>query len=328
VWRRFLERFRVAARWRELAYGLLLLPLGVFTTVAALVAWCGSAAMITLPLYVRALPGDSAKFGLFELGADQRPGLFVASLTGIVGFVLVAPWVTFGLTRLDTWVARHLLGRSRPDEMQERVTQLESSRLAAVDSAEAERRRIERDLHDGAQQRLIALAMGLGAARERLETDPERVRQLVAEAHEDAKAALKDLRDLVRGIHPVILEERGLVPALSAVVARSPVPVSLHVDVHPRPSSAVESTAYFVVSEALANMARHAQARSAQVTMVRAADRLVIEVRDDGIGGADATKGTGLTGLRNRVASHGGSMHVVSPPGGPTTLLAEIPCGS
>jgi signal transduction histidine kinase len=326
IWRRLRERVRVGARWREIGYGLLLLPLGLLTSLSALLVWCGSAALVGLPLYVGALPGDTAKFGLFEVGFG--PGAFLAAVVGVVGLALVAPWLTVALVRLDTAVGRWLLARSPRDEMRERVTQLETSRMAAVDSAEDERRRIERDLHDGAQQRLVALAMGLGAARERLETDPERGRQLVAEAHDDAKAALKDLRDLVRGIHPVILEDRGLDPALSAVVARSPVPVSLQVDVDVRPSAAIESTAYFVVSEALTNVARHAQAEAAQVTILRAGDRLVIEVRDDGMGGADADKGTGLTGLRNRVAAHGGTMHVVSPLGGPTTVLVEIPCAS
>ncbi len=210
----------------------------------------------------------------------------------------------------------------------EQVTRLETSRAAAVDSAEAERRRIERDLHDGAQQRLVALAMGLGTAKERLEQDPEAGRQLVADAHEEAKAALAEIRDLVRGIHPVILEDRGLDAALSAVVARSPVPVTLSVDVPTRPPPAVESAAYFVVSEALANVAHHAEATKAAVTIVRAGERLVVEVRDDGKGGAVPGQGTGLAGLRDRITALGGSFHVVSPEGGPTTLLAEIPCGS
>src|SRR5690606_34683118 len=193
------------------------------------------------------------------------------------------------------WAARHLLAPRPADELGARVTQLETSRAAAVDSAETERRRIERDLHDGAQQRLVALAMDLGAARERLEAeDPEAGRRLVADAHEEAKAALREIRDLVRGIHPVILEDRGLDAALSAVVARSPVPVALNVDVASRPSPAVESAAYFVVTEALTNVARHAAATSATVAIERAGDRLVIEVRDDGIGGADPARGTGL----------------------------------
>jgi len=327
-WRRFLERFRVMARWRELVYGLVLLPVGLFTTLAALAAWCVPVALIGLPLYVDDLPGDTARFGLFSVGADQQPAVWLLVLAGVVGLVLLAPWITVGLARIDAWIARRLLSRPESEQVKERLGELEVSRVAAVDSAEAERRRIERDLHDGAQQRLVALAMGLGAARERLESDPERGRQLVAEAHEEAKAALKDLRDLVRGIHPVILEDRGLDPALSAVVARSPVPVSLHVEIEERPPPAIESTAYFVVSEALTNVARHAHAHAAQVNIVRSGGRLVIEVRDDGLGGADASKGTGLTGLRNRVAGHGGTLDVISPEGGPTTLLVELPCGS
>jgi signal transduction histidine kinase len=247
---------------------------------------------------------------------------------GAAGLVLLAPWVTHAMAAIDAAVGRRLLSLSPQEAVDRRVAQLETSRAAAVDSAEAERRRIERDLHDGAQQRLVSLAMDLGDARERLESDPEGGRALVAEAHEEAKAALKEIRDLVRGIHPVILEDRGLDAALSAIVARSPVPVRLHVDVAERPPAAVESTAYFVVAEALTNVARHAEATTAAVTIERSGDRLVIEVRDDGRGGANPKAGSGLRGLRDRVQAHQGSMHVVSPPGGPTTLFVELPCGS
>lgn len=325
-WRRLGERVRSVPRWREILHLLLALPLGVLTSASAVVVWSGSAALALLPLYVRALPGDSAKFGLFAVS----PGLaaLTVALVGLVGLVVVAPWTTLLLARLDVAVARRLLARPPTDELTERVRGLETSRAAAVDSAEAERRRIERDLHDGAQQRLVALAMSLGAARERLDTEPDEGRKLVAEAHEEAKAALRDIRDLVRGIHPVILEDRGLDAALSAVVARSPVPVDLRVDVASRPSPAVESTAYFVVTEALTNVARHAGATSAAVTIERAGDRLVVEVRDDGVGGADPARGTGLRGLHDRVTALGGTMHVLSPTGGPTTLLVELPCAS
>jgi signal transduction histidine kinase len=325
-WGRLVERVRSGARWREVLYLLLLLPVGVLTTVVAVTVWCGSAALIALPLYVSHLPGGTAKFWLFEVGPGA--GAVVASLVGIAGLVLLAPWATLGLAWLDTVVGRRLLAPRPKDELGERVEALETSRAAAVDSAEAERRRIERDLHDGAQQRLVSLAMGLGAARQRLEEDHVAGRRMVAEAHEDAKAALKELRDLVRGIHPVILEDRGLDAALSAIVARAPVPVTLDITVAERPSAAVESTAYFVVAEALTNIARHAEATSAAVTIERAGDRLVVEIRDDGRGGADFGRGTGLAGLRNRVTGLGGTMHVVSPAGGPTTLLVEIPCAS
>ncbi len=326
LWQRLVERVRSRPRWREVAYCVLLLPLGLLNLFVVLAVWCGSAALAALPLYVSHLPGGTAKFGLFDI--SQGLASAAAALVGIAGLVVVAPWATRALARLDLNVGRWLLGLRPSDELGARVSQLETSRAAAVDSAEAERRRIERDLHDGAQQRLVSLAMGLGAARERLDEDPEGGRELVAEAHEEAKAALKEIRDLVRGIHPVILEDRGLDAALSAIVARSPVPVELRVDVAERPSAAVESTAYFIVAEALTNVARHAEATQAVVTIARAGDRLVVEVRDDGRGGAQIGGGTGLRGLHDRVTALGGSMHVISPAGGPTTLLVELPCGS
>jgi signal transduction histidine kinase len=288
-------------------------------------AWGGSLALALLPAYVSFLPRDTADFWFVEVG---QAGSFLVALLGVVGFVAVAPWLTVIAGRVQVGLARWLLGPRSDEVLTARVVEAESGRVAAVDSAEAERRRIERDLHDGAQQRLVALAMDLGHARERLETDPEGGRELVAEAHEEAKAALREIRDLVRGIHPVILEDRGLDAALSAVVARSPIPVELDVQVAERPPAAVESAAYFVVSEALANVARHSRATRAQVGIVRSGDRLVVEVRDDGIGGAAPEGGTGLAGLADRVRSLGGTIAVLSPVGGPTTVLVELPCAS
>jgi signal transduction histidine kinase len=325
-WGRLVERVRSGARWREIGYHLLALPRGILTSVVAGAAWGGSAALLLLPLYVSALPGDTAKFWLFEV--SQGPAAVLVALVGLSGLVFAAPWITLALARLDLATARWLIAPRRADELGEQVSRLETSRAAAVDSAEAERRRIERDLHDGAQQRLVALAMDLGTARERLESDPESGRRLVADAHEEAKAALKEIRDLVRGIHPVILEDRGLDAALSAVVARSPVPVVLEVDVEGRLTGAVESAAYFVVTEALTNVARHAHATRAKVAIARARDRLVVDVSDDGVGGADPARGTGLRGLRDRVAALGGTVRIVSPDGGPTSLQVEIPCDS
>jgi signal transduction histidine kinase len=325
-WGRLVERARSGDRWRGIAYQVLALPRGVFTTVVAAVAWCGSAALLLLPLYVDALPADTAHFWLFDV--TQGPTALLLAVAGAVGLVLVAPWVTVGLARLDVATARWLIAPRRRDELGAQVSRLETSRAAAVDSAEAERRRIERDLHDGAQQRLVALAVDLGTARDKLESDPEEGRRMVAAAHDEAKAALAEIRDLVRGIHPVILEDRGLDAALSAVVARSPVPVSLRVEVTERPPPVVESAAYFVVTEALTNVARHAHATKAAVAIARAGDRLVVEVRDDGVGGATVDGGTGLAGLDDRVTALGGTLRIVSPPGGPTTVLAEIPCAS
>jgi signal transduction histidine kinase len=322
---RLSERLHSKPRWREIGYLVALLPVGTVGYALAAAAWGGSLALAALPAYVGSLPGDTAKFYFFEVGRD---GAWVAMAVGIVGLVYIAPWITVGIASAQGSMARSLLGPTHEAELAAQVTLAETGRTAAVDSAEAERRRIERDLHDGAQQRLVALAANLGAAREKLEQEPEEGREMVAVAHEEAKAALAEIRDLVRGIHPVILEDRGLDAALSAVVARSQVPVSLDVQMAKRPPPAVESTAYFVVNEALTNIARHARATRAHVSIARAGDRLVVEVRDDGIGGADAAGGSGLQGLRDRVAGLGGSMYVISPAGGPTTISVELPCGS
>ncbi len=195
-----------------------------------------------------------------------------------------------------------------------------------MDAAEAERRRIERDLHDGAQQRLVAVAMSLGRARDRLDEDPDATRVLLDEAHTDAKHAVSELRDLARGIYPAVLADRGLDAALSAQAAGSPVPVDIVVDLAERPPAAVETTAYFVVGEALTNIAKHADATTARVRVWRKADTVRVEVTDDGRGGARMRPGGGLAGLADRAATIDGTISVAGPPGGPTTVRAELPC--
>ena len=324
---RLAERLRSGPRWREIAHHLVELPVCAISYAVVAAAWCGSMAMALLPAYVGTFPGDSAKFYFFEIGASD-PERWLALAVGVIGLVFVAPWITIGAAATQWALADRLLGPTEDERLAAQVTELQTRSTAAVDSAEAERRRIERDLHDGAQQRLVALAATLGAARDKLDDDPEAGKELVASAHEEAKAALVEIRDLVRGIHPVILEDRGIDAALSAVVARSPVPVVLDVQVPERPPAAVESAAYFVVTEALTNVARHSGATRAHVSIARAADRLVVEIRDNGHGGADASKGTGLHGLRERVAGMGGTSYVISPEGGPTTILVELPCAS
>ncbi len=320
------QRAKQASRWREIAYNVSALPIGILTFVGSVAVWSGSLAFVALPFYVHALPGGTAEFGLFDVGAGTAAAL--TCLVGAIGVVFLAPWVTLGLAAIDRAVATALLGPRPQQLLAAEVARLDASRVAALDSAEAERRRIERDLHDGAQQRIVKLGMDLGMAHERFDADPAGARQLVAEAHEEAKAALSELRDLVRGFHPAILEDRGLDAALSSVVARAPVPVTLRVNVAERPSPSVESTAYFVVVEALTNIAKHAGATKAAVTIERRGDRLGIDVSDDGHGGADATQGSGLAGLAERARALGGWMQVLSPPGGPTSVLVELPCAS
>lgn len=322
---RLTQRLRSGPRWREAGYAATLLFPAILGYALTAASWGGALAMLVLPGMIHIFPDRLAHFYFFSLNTTN---VWLAVPVGVFGLVIAAPWITMAMARMQIALAHKLLGPNREEELAAQVTVAEATRSAAVEAAEAERRRIERDLHDGAQQRLVALAADLGAARERMEHDPEGSRLLVAKAHEEAKGALAEIRDLVRGIHPVILEDRGLDAALSAVVARSTVPVELDVNVGGRLPAAIESAAYFVVSEALTNVGRHSHATKAHVGIARSGDRLVIEVRDNGTGGADASRGTGLQGLRDRVAGLHGTMYVISPQGGPTTLSVELPCAS
>jgi signal transduction histidine kinase len=225
----------------------------------------------------------------------------------------------------DAKAARRLLGPSRTEELEHRVEHLAQTRAGVVDAADAERRRLERDLHDGTQQRLVALAMNLGIAKAQA-TTAEQAQHAIEEAHEEAKAALVELRNLIRGLHPAVLEDRGLDAALSGVVARTPIPVRLNVDLTRRASPVIEAVAYFVVSEALTNVAKHAQASQAEVIVQGSGDRLHVIVSDDGVGGADPARGTGLAGLAKRATSVDGTFEITSPPGGPTLLTVDLPC--
>jgi signal transduction histidine kinase len=210
----------------------------------------------------------------------------------------------------------------------DRISQLEHSRAEVIDAAEAERRRIERDLHDGAQQRLIAMTMELTRAQARFEAeDPAAARALVDQAHGQAMAVLAELRNLVRGVHPPVLSDRGLDAALSALAALCPVPVIIDADLPTRPSPTVEAIAYFVVAEALTNVAKHARASRVNIGVRGDSRTVTVTVRDDGIGNADPA-GAGLAGLAARAAAVDGRLTIDSPPGGPTLITAELPCAS
>ncbi|WP_367140844.1 MULTISPECIES: sensor histidine kinase [Streptomyces] len=228
-----------------------------------------------------------------------------------------------GMTNLDRAMVRGLLSPS--SELERRIAELEQDRGVVVDTAAADLRRIERDLHDGAQARLVALAMGLGLAKEKVLEDPEAAARMVDEAHGEVKLALQELRDLARGIHPAVLTDRGLDAALSSVAARCTVPVSVSVDLDERPAPAIEGIAYFTVSELLQNVSKHSRARTAEVELWRKGRRLLIQVRDDGQGGATTTGGSGLSGLAERLGSVDGFFAVESPAGGPTVVTAELP---
>ena len=317
-----MRAWRAPATWRQLGYHLLALVGG--TAGGALVAACWSAPVLAV-IYVAGLWGDR------RLGI----GLGLAVLSAAM--LLAAPRVTRGVARADEAAARALLGPSRSEELAVRVESLARSRAEIVAATDAERRRIERDLHDGTQRRLVSLAMHLGMARADLADVPDPVRQVIEQAHDEATEALAELRELVRGLHPAVLDDRGLDAALSGIAANAPLPVRLRVDVARRCAPGVEAVAYFVVSEALTNVAKHADAGHAEVTVERAGDRLRVVVADDGRGGATLGPdtavpadggGTGLRGLAQRAAAVDGTLTVHSPAGGPTAITAELPCGS
>ncbi|GLW34264.1 sensor histidine kinase [Actinoplanes regularis] len=294
---------------RQLGYHLLAPLLG--GVGGMLVVLCWSAPLLA------ALPGD------------HRSGPQAVSwFGGAAVLLLAAPWVARGIAAADTAVARRLLGPSPSDELAERVESLARSRTELVRAADDERRRIERDLHDGVQQRLVSLAMNLGMARAAgPDQATETLSEVIAAAHDEATAALAELRDFIRGLHPAVLNDRGLDAALSGIAARAPLPVRLRVAVVPRCSPSIEAIAYFAVSEALTNVAKHAGASRAEVAAERTEDRLIITVTDDGRGGASADgAGTGLRGLAQRAAAVDGTLTVLSPPGGPTTVTVDLPC--
>ncbi|HEY2965373.1 MAG TPA: sensor domain-containing protein [Actinomycetota bacterium] len=340
-WRVPVSRLTDPATWTEIVYHLLLLPVGIFTFTVGFTFWVLGASLLFLPVFAWALPEPVHAFDSWiKITFDAQPRLnlvgggsgwvidtpFEFALVAFIGLgiVLLTPWIVRGLATANRYLVRGLLGSN----VFARVDTLTESRAAAVDLAAEDRRRIERDLHDGVQQRLVSLAMDLGRAKEKLDTDPESAKELVGEAHEEAKRAITEVRDLARGIHPAVLTDRGLDAALSALAARSSVPVEVRVDVAERPPASVEAAAYFVVSEALANVAKHASATRANVTVRRSGDRLTVQVQDDGVGGASLVEGSGLAGLRDRVGALDGELHLLSPQGGPTVLMVEIPCAS
>jgi signal transduction histidine kinase len=316
------ERLRSESTWRQYGYHLVVSPLAATGGALLVLLWAGAAAAASVYAWSWALPMDES----FAL-QTQYDGITV--LGGLL--LIAAPWAAATLTRLDAVAAAALLGPNRARELQRRVEDLAESRAGVLDAADLERRRIERDLHDGAQQRLVSLAMNLGIARATLPGLPPEAKAVIDEAHREAKEAIEELNNLVRGLHPAVLEDRGLDAALSGIAARAPLPVELAVDITERPGATIEAVAYFVVSEALANVAKHARAQRCSVRITRVAarrgDLLRVVVTDDGVGGADPADGTGLMGLRKRVGSVDGTIMINSPVGGPTVVTVELPCG-
>lgn len=316
--------FSDPSTWKDLGWHLILLPVGIADFTIAVMAWTTSFGLITVPLWWWALPdSDPTELGVFSV--DNWGTAFLACAIGVVALPIAAALVR-GTAAASGALSEVVLGPTRR-QLEARVEVLAQTRAGAVDAAAAELHRIERDLHDGAQARLVALALDLGMAEERFDRDPEGARELVEKARGEAKLAMSELRDLARGIRPALLSERGLAEAIAALAARTPLPTSVEVDLNGRLPPPVELAAYFTVAEALTNAVKHADARSARVRLWREADRLRIEIRDDGMGGADPD-GHGLDGLTKRLGALDGTLAIASPMGGPTVLYAEVPCAS
>jgi signal transduction histidine kinase len=319
--------------WRNVLYAVVQFPWAVFSFGVTVTVWSFGWSMLTYPLWFWVFPVYGGQGGLQLYGDEQHSvyldNPFEIAVTALVGLLitLATPWIVRALTTVDRLLVHGLLG---PTSLGARVVELESDRGVVVDTAAADLRRIERDLRDGAQARLVALAMDLGVAKETLRENPQAAARMVDDAHGEVKTALQELRDLARGIHPAVLTDRGLDAALSAVASRCVVPVRVEVDLVERPAPAIEGIAYFTVSELLQNISKHSGARSAAVDVWRVEDRLMLQVVDDGVGGADASGGgagggSGLAGLAGRLDSVDGILVVDSPVGGPTRITAELP---
>ncbi len=322
--------------WRAVGYLAIKVPWTVLGVFVAFSLWWDAFACLIRPLLGQGgggpqvwglargiFPGST--FWFQSWGFLHEVGIFILGAV----FLFAAPWVMRGFVNVDRLLIRNLLG---PDPMATRVRSLEQARTQTVDASAATLRRIERDLHDGTQAQLVALAMRLGMAKEKLEdtdhVDLDRVRELVEEAHRGAKEAIAELRDIARGIHPPALDI-GLEGALATLAARSAIPTEISFDLRSRPTPAIEAIAYFCVAELLANVAQHAQASRASVSCAQQGTWLRLVVRDDGRGGAELSRvgssSSGLTGLTDRVHAVDGRLHLVSPPGGPTVVTVDLP---
>jgi signal transduction histidine kinase len=282
---------------------------------------------LTFPLWFWLMPPESGGPGLVYWRIDGWADALAVGLTG-VGWLAVVVGLGPGMARLQAWTGRRLLAPPPDADLSLRVAQLTSTRAGALDAHAAELRRIERSLHDGAQNRLVAVNVLLGAARRALDRDRAAAEAALDRAQDAAEQALAELRTVVRGILPPVLADRGLAGALIGLAGSCGVPCRVDVQVPGRCAASVEATAYFVVAEALTNVTKHSGATRATVTVRRDRDRLLLRVDDDGHGGADEGRGSGLSGIRRRAEAYDGRLTVTSPPGGPTTMQVELPCGS
>ena len=314
------------ARWRDVLYVAINLPLSIIEFVVVAWFWIVSLFFLTMPVWYDAVAGASLPVGLGPLSSHDATIVVLRTSFGALLLPLAASLSQLVMA-LHRGVVTSLLCTSESRELRRQVEVLRQSRSAVLDVEASELHRIERDLHDGAQQRLVMLTIDLGLASERVDEDPAVAKQLILDGQEQARQALAEIRDLVRGIAPPILVDRGLGAALGSIVGRGPVPTTLVVGLATgeRLPAAAERAGYFVVTEALANVAKHSRASRCEVRCRREGGHLVVEVWDDGAGGARLEPGGGLAGLASRLAGVDGTFSVSSPAGGPTLVRAEIP---
>ncbi|MET7487196.1 sensor domain-containing protein [Streptomyces sp. NPDC005538] len=279
------------------------------------------------PLYWRLMPEGATATSVGVGNAHTWADALAVTLLG-VGWIAIILGLAPGMARLQAGPGRRLLSAGPDADLSLRVAELTATRAAALDAHATELRRIERSLHDGAQNRLVSVAVLIGASRRMVARDPAGADELLERAQSAAEQALAELRTVARGILPPVLADRGLAGALSGLAANCAVPCRIDVDVPERCAASVEATAYFVVAEALTNIAKHSGAQHATITARGADGRLLLSIEDDGRGGADEDDGSGLTGIRRRIAAHDGNLTLSSPPGGPTVLTMNLPCGS
>ncbi|MFF7561203.1 sensor domain-containing protein [Streptomyces pseudovenezuelae] len=304
---------------RHLAVGL---PLGLLGFVLPVLALRDTA----FPLYWRFAPKDATATSIGIGVAHSWPDALAVCLLG-VGWIAIILGLTPGLARLQATPGRRLLSAGPDADLSLRVAELTATRAAALDAHATELRRIERSLHDGTQNRIVTVTVLLGAARRMVARDPAGADELLERAQSAAEQALAELRTVSRSILPPVLADRGLAGALTGLAAESAVPCTVDVEMPRRCAASVEATAYFVVAEALTNIAKHSGASRATVTVRAHGPRILLRITDDGLGGADERGGSGLTGIRHRVAAHDGTLTLTSPPGGPTVVEVDLPCG-
>jgi signal transduction histidine kinase len=324
--RRLVNPMTSGQSWLDLLHGIINFPLAIVSFVLTVVFWALPIAGLTYPLYgliTSRIPDNVELPELLGIGQGYWVNSIFYVVLGLIG-LLIMPIMTRGSALLRSGIGRALL--TGVAELQERIDDLAEGRAAAVSAEANALRKLERDIHDGPQQRLVSLAMELSRAQRQMSKDPDAAQATISSAITATRETLDELRALSRGIAPPILSDRGLAPALAALAGRCTIPVDLDVQTVQRYQAAVENAIYFVVAETLTNVAKHSRATICTIQLIRIGDILMLTIGDDGVGGAHVAKGHGLAGLADRLRAVDGELAVQSPDGGPTVIVAEVPC--